>query len=212
MDFKLITLPTFGILESKLDQKQIDLLKSYIRESAPDGYTFDENSDPITHSSDNQWSLLDVDGQFQKEVLIPLVSEYVNAWGHPYNKKTSLTHDYVMNRFWVRITTPDQYQSLHDHQGVFSFIIWINIPTDWRDERAAGEFSHPEASDFQIAYTDTIGRVQKKNYLLDKSMEGTIIIFPSDFNHCVYPSFTSDKLRISVAGDIAIDSLRPLND
>lgn len=206
MDYKLITPPNFGILEAKLSQEHTDLLKRYIVETAPPGYEFDENNNPISHSEDNQWSLVDHNEKFQNEVLVPLVGEYVNAWGHPYNLKTTKFHDYAMNRFWVRITTPDQYQSLHDHQGVFSFVIWLTIPSDWQEERAAGEFSHPDASDFQLAYTDTIGRVQKKNYLLDKSMEGTIIIFPSDFNHCVYPSFTTDKLRVSVAGDISIDS------
>ena len=40
-----------------------------------------------------------------------------------------------------------------------------------------------------------------------------MLLFPSEFNHIVYPYHTSDDCRISVAGDISIDSqnyLEPL--
>ena len=41
-------------------------------------------------------------------------------------------------------------------------------------------------------------------------MEGTLILFPSDMGHMVYPSYTKpDGYRISVAGDVAMSSMYP---
>ena len=37
-------------------------------------------------------------------------------------------------------------------------------------------------------------------------MDGMMIFFPSDMNHLVYPHFTTDEWRISIAGDIALNS------
>ena len=39
-------------------------------------------------------------------------------------------------------------------------------------------------------------------------MEGTLILFPSDMGHMVYPSYTKpNSYRISVAGDVAMSSM-----
>ena len=207
MSYHLNVLPNFGVLEAKLDQKHIDLLYSYIKETAYPGYKFEGNT-VVAHAKDNQWSLIDRDGVFEDEVLKPAVNKYTEQWGWPMNLKSTHYHDLTFNRFWTRITTNDQYQSLHDHQGVFSFTIWLKIPTDWKDEVEGDKaFSHPEATDFVFTYTDTMGRIQKFNYKLCPDMEGTMVVFPSDFNHMVLPGWTKpNEYRVAVAGDISLNS------
>ena len=211
MKYYYNTLPNYGVLEIKLKQTHIDLLYSYIKESAYEGYKFEGNT-VISHAKDNQWSLIDREGIFEEEVLRPSIQKYVEQWGWPYKHKTTQAHDFEFNRFWTRITTSEQYQSLHDHQGVFSFNIWLQIPTDWREEQEGDlGFAHPEASDFIFTYTDTLGTIRTNNYKLSKEMEGTMILFPSDLNHAVYPSYTNPKgYRISVSGDLSLSSNRVL--
>ena len=63
MEYHFNTLPNFGVLEVKLEQKHIDLLYSYIKETAYPGYEFDGNT-VTAHAKDNQWSLIDRDGVF----------------------------------------------------------------------------------------------------------------------------------------------------
>jgi len=41
---------------------------------------------------------------------------------------------------------------------------------------------------------------------LDKSWEGTIIVFPAKMLHCVYPFYTSDGTRISLSGNVLLDT------
>lgn len=207
MEYNYNTLPNYGVLEVKLDQKYVDLLYTYIKETAYPGYEFDGN-EVVSHAKDNQWSLIDHDNVFEDEVLKPAVNKYAETWGWPMNIKTTHYHNLEFNRFWCRVTTNDQYQSLHDHQGLFSFTIWLKIPTDWKDEQDGElQFSHPEATDFVFTYTDTIGRIQKYNYKLSPALEGTMVLFPSDFNHMVLPGWSNPEgYRISVAGDIALSS------
>jgi hypothetical protein len=210
MEYNFNTLPNFGVLEVKLEQKHIDLLYSYIKETAYPGYEFEGNT-VVKHAKDNQWSLIDHNGVFEEEVLKPAVNKYAQQWGWPMNLKSTHYHDLSFNRFWTRITTNDQYQSLHDHQGVFSFTIWLKIPTDWKDEQEGDAgFAHPEATDFVFTYTDVLGRIQKFNYKLCPDMEGTMVVFPSDFNHMVLPGWTKEgEYRIAVAGDISLASHAP---
>ena len=41
-------------------------------------------------------------------------------------------------------------------------------------------------------------------------MEGTMVVFPSDFNHMVLPGWTKEgEYRIAVAGDISLASHAP---
>lgn len=211
MEYNFNTLPNYGVLDFKLEQKYIDLLYSYIKETAYPGYEFEGNT-VTAHAKDNQWSLIDHNGIFENEVLKPAVNEYVQKWGWPFKLKTTQSHDFEFNRFWTRITTSDQYQSLHDHQGVFSFNIWLQIPTDWREEQEGDlGFAHPDASDFIFTYTDTLGTIRTNNYKLSKEIEGTMVLFPSDLNHAVYPSYTNPEgYRISVSGDISLCSNRVL--
>jgi hypothetical protein len=209
MEYNINTLPNFGVLEVKLDQKYIDLLYGYIKETAYEGYEF-EGNEVVSHAKDNQWSLIDLDNVFENEVLKPAVNKYAETWGWPMNVKTTHYQDLEFNRFWTRITTNDQYQSLHDHQGLFSFNVWLKIPTHWEEEQAGDlGFAHPDATDFIFTYTDTIGRIKQYNYKLSPEIEGTMVLFPSDFNHAVYPGWTKPEgYRISVSGDISLSSLR----
>ena len=88
MDYKLVTPNNFGILEAKLSQRHVDLLYTYIKDTAYEGYKF-EGNEVISHSKDNQWSLIDRENIFEKEVLQPLINVYAENWGWPLNLKTT---------------------------------------------------------------------------------------------------------------------------
>mgnify|MGYP005619905069 FL=1 len=66
---------------------------------------------------------------------------------------------------------------------------------------------HPDAGDFILTYSDIIGRTRKVNWKLEKQYnEGHMLLFPSDLYHAVYPHFQTDEKRLSLAGDIVINS------
>tara|TARA_B100002019_G_C21075439_1_gene501133 strand:+ start:77 stop:724 length:648 start_codon:yes stop_codon:yes gene_type:complete len=208
MNIAKIDLPNPGVLQAELDKDQVDDLWKTIHKSSPDSASWDGNTllDIDTHSK--QWSMSD-DGTFQKNVLMPMVEEYFKQFDVPFSHKTSNYHGLVLNRLWTRASTEGDYQSLHDHQGVFTFVVWMKVPFDGEDEHTVQGGFRPYASDFGLVYTNTCGSLSKQHWTLTPKMEGTILLFPSDINHIVYPHFTTKEYRISVAGDIALNSHAP---
>ena len=211
LDFKYIDPPNHGVLQTRIPDFAVDHLYKVIKNSVQKystDYTFIEDQIQCLGSK-HQFILEDLNGLFEEKVLEPAVNAYFDRWGDPASLKTTHWHDLEFNRFWCRITKPDHYQSLHDHNGVLSFVIWLKIPTDWREEQIInGEqnFEHPEASDFILTYTNTVGKIKKLNFKMDSTMEKNMILYPSDMSHMVLPYYQTNDYRISIAGDISIAS------
>ena len=148
----------------------------------------------------------DDDNLFQNNVLRPCTDKYFETYGCPFKQKTTHTHELAFSRFWCRASLDGDYQSIHDHQGIFTFVVWLTVPFEGADERQVQAGFRPEASDFVLVYPDTCGQLQKRNFVLGKGAEGKMLFFPSDINHIVYPHYTTQEYRIALAGDVALNS------
>ena len=200
-------LPNYGVLEVDLEQEEKDHLWKMVHKYAPDDSEWEGNRlISIKDINAKQWSLNDDDQVFANKVLMPLTREYMGTYGCPFKVKSTHEHGLAFNRFWCRASQRGDYQSIHDHLSVFTFVVWLKIPFDGKEEAEAQAGFRPEASDFVLVYPDTCGQLMKKHYRLNPHMDGMMIFFPSDMNHLVYPHFTTDEWRISIAGDIALNS------
>ena len=202
MNTKKIELPNYGILDVTLEKNVLDHLHHLVEKYEPD-------------DAKQQWMLIDDDNRFQKEVLNPIIQEYVTDYGFPEKLKTTHIHDLTFQKFWANYTGKGEYQALHNHDAIWSFVIWLKLPAVANDEQSVKEAMHPDAGDFILTYSDIIGRTRKVNWKLEKQYnEGHMLLFPSDLYHAVYPHFQTDEKRLSLAGDIAINSmaLKGIND
>lgn len=217
---ELIDLPNFGIAEAKLEQRHIDTLYDDLISQSPKGWTFEGHK--IVKGTDiPQWDFK-FSGRtmelFMGEVLGPLIGKYVDKYGKHTLLCTSNLHGITVSRCWVRCSKVHEYLSVHDHSALFSFAVWLNIPYDYREEQEENEAFTPYAGDFQLIYPATTGLVLKKNWRLDRSMEGRMILFPSQINHMVYPHHTTssakfeDEYRVCVAGNVSLDSYNVIPD
>ena len=194
MNTKKIELPNYGILDVTLEKNVLDHLHHLVEKYEPD-------------DAKQQWMLVDDENRFQKEVLNPIIQEYVTAYGFPEKLKTTHIHDLTFQKFWANYTGKGEYQALHNHDAIWSFVIWLKLPAVANDEQSVKEAMHPDAGDFILTYSDIIGRTRKVNWKLDKQYnEGHMLLFPSDLYHAVYPHFQTDEKRLSLAGDIVINS------
>lgn len=108
---------------------------------------------------------------------------------------------------WANFMKKHEFNPIHSHSGRLSFVIWYKIPYSIEDEIRHGpckrvddsnytanfQFVHPATDESGIGFT---------NLRVDKAYEGKIILFPSYLCHTVYPFYTSDEYRVSVAGNI----------
>lgn len=107
--------------------------------------------------------------------------------------------------FWVNFQKKFEFNPVHDHSGLFSFVIFVQIPYDLGKEikEGPGSLSNSNlASCLQFHTSNFLGRQCDETVFVDKSYEGGIYFFNAETKHCVYPFFTSDDYRITVSGNI----------
>ncbi len=109
---------------------------------------------------------------------------------------------FIIHRPWINYHKKHEFIPKHNHLGVFSYTIWINIPYNSEDEIKQG---NEYASCFQFHYTDTLGGTQKVTIRLNKNDAGRMLFFPSLLSHQVYPFYTSNETRISISGNLSIN-------
>ena len=156
-----------------------------------------------------------------KDNMSDTVLSVANAWcnSHPGYIETfeeaakSKNYELYLDTLWVNKQKKYEFNPMHHHAGILSFVIWVKIPYDLREEEAyfppvAGETEENRiccyTSKFSFYYVDTLGRLQQQAISVDKGYEGTMIMFPSSLHHVVYPFYTSDDYRISVSGNIRL--------
>lgn len=111
---------------------------------------------------------------------------------------------------WVNFQAKHEYNPIHVHAGVFSYVIYIQIPYSLEDEDSLPNTINSNAksnSRFYFYAADQQGKVRDLRLDIDKSWEGKMIIFPACLSHQVYPFYTSDDYRISVAGNISMGDI-----
>jgi hypothetical protein len=110
---------------------------------------------------------------------------------------------------WVNFQEKHEFNPAHTHSGVYSFAIWLQVPYLIEDEREQGpgkESNHNAAGTFEFLYTTTLGNIAIKSLPVDRRWEGRIVFFPAKLHHQVHPFFTSDDYRISISGNIRLDT------
>ena len=113
-----------------------------------------------------------------------------------------------MNSFWVNFQKQHEFNPMHNHSGVYSFVVFMKIPTVWKEQCEipfVKESNSPKASAFEFVYTDIMGTISQYTYCLDSSFEGIMLFFPAEMMHQVYPFYNCEEERITISGNIVYD-------
>ena len=145
---------------------------------------------------------------FIKEVLTKFLEKHINSYGTPYRLQMEKGQGFNMNSMWVNFQRQTEFNPMHDHGGIFSFVIWLKIPTSFEEQKklpiAVESNSNMSISNFQLIYTDVLGTIRTFAYNMEKEAEGYMVLFPAGLNHQVYPFYDNDEERISISGNIVI--------
>ena len=205
---KAIRPQNFGWLEKKLSNKEMEFLwkcidnrkESHKRTLA--GQIYESNK------------LIDRGDWFWQHTLFPLCEEYYQEFGNlgstiPVNQ----IHPYYLSSFWVNYQKQNEFNPIHDHTGVYSFVIWMKIPTKHFEQNRnpiSLKANTHLISAFQFNFTDIMGQTSQYVYEMNPEMEGTILFFPSKLQHGVYPFYNCDEDRISISGNIMLNTAKLL--
>ena len=114
---------------------------------------------------------------------------------------------------WVNFQKKHEFNPPHNHTGVMSWIIFLNIPYNLEDEDRvfpmlnmdhSQDISTSRLSFLQVSPTMK-GGIDGVILNVDKSFEGKILMFPSYIQHQVFPFYTSDDYRITISGNASFD-------
>ena len=205
-NLELITPRNLGWLKLKLDDKEVKFLWDMINERG------EKINDRLAGNIDSSYEIYDKGGWFTENVLLECGIKYEKNYGNIWSKvPITGSHPFTLSSMWVNYQKQYEFNPLHDHTGVFSFVIWMQIPTDYEDQKQISitkDSNLPVVSNFVLNYHNTLGMIAQHVYAMSKEMEGTMLFFPSQLMHCVYPFFNCNKDRISISGNLSIDTNR----
>jgi len=143
---------------------------------------------------------------------IPLsYRKYLENFAKDYYEYYNLSNNDFEPRIlstWLNLQKRYEYRPLHlhPHQGL-SFVTYISIPYDIQDEDNYENHSKKATVNrngrIEFFYNSFTGTQQQKVINIDKSFEGKTIMFLGSLVHVVYPFYTSEEFRISLAGNIS---------
>ena len=212
LEFDIVKPPSFGWLQASLKKEHVDYLWKIIK-----NHPGKSHKEHLIGNVSDSYALIDEDNYFQNEVVRPLSSAYYQMSGnkHPMQNYVRTLNQYTLDldSLWFNRQKKHEFNPMHDYGGVYSFVIWLKIPYDWREEQSLPQFNgtkneDKKAGQFEFEYYDIFGRKSHYNLNLDSSWENKMVFFPSMFNHCAYPFYTSDEDRISVSGNLWLNPVK----
>jgi hypothetical protein len=112
-----------------------------------------------------------------------------------------------LTNLWVNFQKKHEFNPVHNHAGLMSFVIWLKVPFKYEDEMKYFDQvkdGQNRTSTFSFLYNNALGDIATAYLPVDKTWENTLGLFPAKMNHCVYPFYSSDDYRITVSGNFKL--------
>ena len=194
-------LPNIALYDVKLSDHIVNHLWGYINDAK------NKTNETLAGNISASHYLVDKDDYFFKEILEPISIKYTteNSIVNHIKSNHTTKSELHLSKFWVNYQYKHEFNPMHSHAGVISFVIWIKIPTESEEQHnipISKNSNTPSASDFSFAYTDILGNIQTYRIELSSKDNGLMMIFPSSLNHQVYPFYECDEKRVSISGNV----------
>ena len=204
--------PNIGVVEGQLPVDMVTNIWSVVDEAR------DNPVDSKAELAGNISSSIKLDRNsellkdFTGQTVPAFMKQHMEAYGPPYRMAMKEGEQFYLESLWVNFQRQHEFNPPHDHAGVYSFVIWMQIPTSYEEQRklpiAVESNADNHISNFAFSYTNTLGRVSTFAYNMEKEAEGYMVMFPSAMLHQVFPFYECDGERISISGNINIGELQ----
>lgn len=167
-------------------------------------------------SIDNNSNLAgNIEEEYKLNKHIPILEKYLlDEIGNSNSLMDYMNIDFSCNTedrllaltdMWVNYQKKHEFNPVHNHYGVFSFIVFMQIPffNGEQIEISPGKKSnHRCAGHLEFIHTGFLGNLETTKYAVDKTWEQKMLIFPCKLYHCVYPFYGIDDYRITISGNV----------
>jgi hypothetical protein len=211
-------------LQLKLKKDKIDFLKECINIAKQTPVNMNGELAGNIHKS---LKLKDKNDWFFKNVLLDLTERlFYENWDNYYKYqivgkklKSYAPPEFGMGKFWVNFQRETEFNPLHDHTGLYSFVIFIKIPTKYEEQHSipfSANSNSASASDFEFVWSRKDTETCLTHRIpLSPEIEGRMLFFKTDLHHQVYPFYGTKEERITISGNIyfkkEVENLLPGN-
>lgn len=199
--------PNFGYILMKFDEDELSELKSDVQSMIELNFKSDVKYN--NHLAGN----IEKEYEYNKlHVIDKLISPGISLFQNEYPIflteydyfAEKCTPDIKLINAWINFQTKHEFNPMHTHSGVFSFVIWLDIPYNSKNENIVSSVKNSNtkmAGKFQFIYLTSLGKISSALIDTDVNMINSGIVFPAKLPHIVYPFYTSNEYRISVSGN-----------
>tara|TARA_B100001250_G_scaffold123393_1_gene104771 strand:- start:109 stop:720 length:612 start_codon:yes stop_codon:yes gene_type:complete len=198
---KHIDFPNYGFIFDEMPDSVLRKVRSLC--SAAKDFGKSQN-DKLAGQLEEEWYINPklIDSEV-REYILQSVRDYNERWNYLDSMRVN-TSDRVIDigNMWVNYQKKTEFNPMHYHDGVFSFVMWIDIPFSYEEEAEvplAKKSNKAQCGKFQFHYINMLGGIT--NHAVE-AKEGDFALFPAGLNHSVSPFYTSDGYRISVSGNL----------
>ena len=192
-----------GYVIADVDSNVLDILRqksNSLKQNFTSGTDYNKN---LAGNIENEFDLSDIKAQCEPFILN--ACKFYKDNYPAYKPQLVRQSQIILKDFWINFQKKYEFNPVHNHTGLFSFVIWLDIPYNINDELATGpgkQSNNNLAGHFEFAFRNTLGEHTTVPIPVDKTFNGKICIFPSAMPHTVYPFYNSDEYRITVSGNV----------
>ena len=150
-------------------------------------YTYDE--DKFVNFIDPHIVNYLVEKHNRHNVIKDTCSKPTMEWNHEYSK---IAYDLDKGP-WINFQNSNEFNPLHNHAGIISAVIFIDIPEEISKERKESTFNAKVNGCLEFVYMN--------QHIILNPKSATLLLFPAYLWHTVYP-YHSDVERITMSFNV----------
>lgn len=191
------SLPNVGYTLAQLTALELEPIDLEVKSIQANNYSAEQNRDYLAGNIIHEYKLVDCRSHVEQLALAAFEQ----------HRQTQLVRPgrVVLGDLWVNYQQQHEYNPPHNHTGTASFVIWLRVPYTIEQEqnyRSGVPLYSNRGGQFCLHYVNTVGQLQHHYLPVDSTWEGCMLMFPSSMNHSVMPFYSTDSMRISVAGNL----------
>jgi hypothetical protein len=206
--------PNIGYLTLDVPEDVLQILTGEVDKIFADRKNAEEYNWALAGNIKNEFLMSgDARKLVEDRLAIPLAHEYGKLFKLPEHFGNNFcvknNDKMVVSSLWVNMAESSEFNPIHDHDGVYSFVIWLDIPylSDEQKKNGPGSKSNCNtAGDFSFHYTDVLGRITSHVLNVDNTWNGKMAFFPARLMHSVYPFYNVNGYRVTIAGNVSWDN------
>ena len=200
-------------IDTRLSQEEMDFLWGCISEENKEDY-----SRRLAGNISKSELIIDKDNWFYETALKKHTEKMFyredNNYYKYYIEKEEPLPKFEVISLWVNYQKQHEFNPIHKHNGLFSFVVFMKIPTHWKEQHALPicvNSNNPLASDFEFVWSEKNSELCRiKSFSLSPEDEGRMLFFPAMLHHQVHPFYECEEERVTISGNIDLyDPNRP---